>query len=147
MKTYASLLGLWLLILLVPAQAEAKGVPVIYNSGDHVFPTGPLPAPLDQEPGLAGYEAGYMCQVKGVMWTYFSVSDCKPVAFKGDTYVDDPEVVKSLTAKYTEADMQRGLWGRFGWMAGALVLVAGALVWLKEKISGEEADSEDEEKA
>jgi len=46
----------------------------------------------------------------------------------------------------TEADMQRGLWGRFGWMIFALVIVAGAALWLKEKISGSSA-AEEEEKA
>jgi hypothetical protein len=85
-----------------------------------------------------------MCQIKGIMWSYFSVSDCKPVAFKGDTYIDDAEVVKAITAKYSEADMQRGLWGRFGWMLMALAVVAGGLLWLKEKIMGSKEDEADE---
>lgn len=135
------------MMVLVPARAEAAGVPLIYNSGDHAFPTGPLPEPLDKDPQLAGFQAGYMCQVKGVMWSYFSVSDCKPVAFKGDSYIDDAEVVKAITAKYTEADMQRGLWGRFGWMVFALVIAAGAILWLKAKILGEKDDEEEGEKA
>jgi hypothetical protein len=147
MKASFIFLGLLLVVLLVPARAEAAGIPLVYNSGDHAFVTGPLPPPLDKDPDLAGYQAGYMCQVKGVMWSYFSVSDCKPVAFKGDTYIDDAEVVKLITGKYTEADMQRGLWGRFGWMIFALVIVAGAALWLKEKISGSSAAEEEEEKA
>jgi hypothetical protein len=147
MKALALFLGLLVMVLLVPSRAEAAGIPLIYNTGDHAFATGPLPAPLDKEPGLAGYEAGYLCQVKGIVWSYFSVSDCKPVAFKGDTYIDDAEVVKAITAKYTEADMQRGLWGRFGWMGFALVIVAGALLWLKEKITGEEDEAEQDDKA
>lgn len=146
MKAFALFLGL-LMMVLVPARAEAAGVPLIYNSGDHAFPTGPLPEPLDKDPQLAGFQAGYMCQVKGVMWSYFSVSDCKPVAFKGDSYIDDAEVVKAITAKYTEADMQRGLWGRFGWMVFALVIAAGAILWLKAKILGEKDDEEEGEKA
>ena len=82
MKALVVSLGLLLLVLCAPSRAEAKGIPVIYNTGDHAFATGPLPAPLDKDPELAGYEAGYMCQVKGILWSYFSVSDCKPVAFK-----------------------------------------------------------------
>lgn len=144
MKVLVSFLGLLMVFLLAPARAEAAGIPLIYNTGDQAFPTGPLPEPLDKDPQLAGYQAGYICQVKGVMWSYFSVSDCKPVAFKGDTFIDDAEVVKAITAKYTEADMQRGIWGRFGWMLAALVIVAGALIWLKEKITGQ-GDKEDSE--
>ena len=143
MKSIVVFLGLVACLLLVPDRAEAKGVPFIYNTGDQTFATGPLPPPLDTEPELAGYEAGYLCQVKGVMWSYFSVTDCKPVVFKGDTYMDDPEIVAVITAKYKESDMQRGIWGRFGWMLFALVIVAGALIWLKEKISGKDEDEDD----
>ena len=125
---------------LVPGRAEAAGIPLVYNSGDHLFATGPLPSPLDKDPDLAGFEAGYLCQVKGVAWSYFSVSDCRPVAFKGDAYVEGPEVVKALSAKYTESDIQRGAWGRFGWMGFGIVLAIGAVLWLKEKLS----DSSDE---
>lgn len=145
MKALVVFLGL-LMMVFVPARAEAAGIPLVYNTGDHAFATGPLPEPWDKEPQLAGYEAGYLCQVKGVLWSYFSVSDCKPVAFKGDTFIDDPEVVKAITAKYSEADMKRGLWGRFGWMLGALVILAGAAIWLKEKITGQSDDDDSEEK-
>jgi hypothetical protein len=144
MKALVVSLGLLLLVLFAPGRAEAKGIPLIYNTGDHAFATGPLPAPLDKDPELAGYEAGYLCQIKGIMWSYFSVSDCKPVAFKGDTYIDDAEVVKVISAKYSEADMQRGLWGHFGWMLMALVVVAGGLIWLKEKIMGSKEEEADE---
>ncbi len=143
MKSLVVFLGLLSVVLLVPARAEAAGIPLIYNNGDHVFTAGPLPAPLDKDPQLAGFEAGYMCQVKGIMWSYFSVSDCKPVAFKADTYVDDAAVVQAITAKYSESDMQRGVWGRFGWMLLGLVVVAGALIWLKEKISGTEDEADE----
>ena len=147
MKALVVSLGLLLMVLFAPSRAEAKGIPLIYNTGDHAFATGPLPAPLDKDPQLAGYEAGYMCQVKGVVWSYFSVTDCKPVAFKGDTYIDDEEVVKAITAKYSEADMQRGLWGRFGWVLLALGVVAGAVFWLKDKIMGSSDDAEEADKA
>lgn len=142
MKSFVAIFGLFLTVLLVPGRAEAKGIPFIYNTGEQTFATGPLPPPLDAEAQLAGFEAGYLCQVKGVMWSYFSVTDCKPVIFKDDTYMDDPEIVSVITAKYTEADMQRGIWGRFGWMLGALIILAGGLIWAKETFAGkgEEAD-------
>lgn len=140
MKSTVALLGLFACLFFVPARAEAKGIPLIYNTGEEAFPTGPLPAPLDQDPELAGFQAGYLCQIKGVMWSYFSVSDCKPVAFKDDTYTDEPSIVAAITAKYKESDMQRGLWNRFGWMIGALVIAAGAALWLKEKFTGGSSD-------
>ena len=130
-----------LAVLLLPARAEAKGIPLIYNTGEEAFAVGPLPAPFDKDPELAGFQAGYLCQIKGVLWSYFSVSDCKPVAFKDDTYDDDPELVKAISAKYTEADMQRGIWGRFGWMVLAVGVVAGAGIWLKEKVTGKSDDA------
>ncbi len=140
MKGMVAFLGLLLGLLLVPSRAEAKGIPLIYNTGDQTFATGPLPEPLAKDPQLAGFEAGYLCQVKGILWSYFSVTDCKPVAFKDDTYMDDPEIVQAVTAKYTEADMKRGIWGRFGWMLIALGVLAGAAIWLKEKITGKSDD-------
>ncbi len=148
MKALVLVLGLFLMVSLVPSRAQAKGIPVIYNTGDETFATGPLPAPLDKDPQLAGFEAGYLCQVKGIVWSYFSVTDCKPVAFKGDTYMDDPEIVAAITAKYKESDMQRGLWGRFGWVLLALGVVAGVLIWLKEKImGGDKAEEKDADEA
>jgi hypothetical protein len=144
MKSFVVLLGLVMCVLLVPGRAEAKGIPFVYNTGDQTFATGPLPPPLDKEPQLAGFEAGYLCQVKGVMWSYFSVTDCKPVVFKDDTYMDDPEIVAVITAKYKESDMQRGIWGRFGWMLGVLVIAAGALIWVKETFLGSKTQGADE---
>jgi len=145
MKVLAACFAMLIALVALPGQAEAK-VPLIYNSGDQTFATGPLPPPFDTVRELEGFQAGYLCQVQGVFWTYFSVSDCKPVAFKDDRYVDDAELVKALTAKYTEADMQRGFWGRFGWMLMALVVVAGAGIWIKELITGK-SDDDDEQKA
>ena len=78
----AHLLGMLvvLTVLVSPALAYAKGVPLIYNTGQEVFATGPLPPPYDQVEELKGYQAGYMCDIKGVMWSYFSVTNCKAVA-------------------------------------------------------------------
>jgi hypothetical protein len=136
MAKLALALALGLLISLLPGTASAKGIPIPYHTGQKAFATGPLPPPFDQEPKLAGFQAGYICDIHGVVWTYFSVSNCKPVAFKDDTYADDPEIVAAITAKYTESDMQRGIWGRFGWMLIALAILAGVALWVKDRITG-----------
>ena len=133
MKSLVVGLGILAAVLGLPKQAHAAGVPLIYNHGDHTFTTGPLPAPFDKDPELAGYEAGYLCQVKGVFWSYFSVSDCKPVAFKDNTYADGGELTQALTAKYKESDMQRGPWGKFGWMGMAGIIALGGVLILKEQ--------------
>ena len=44
----------------------------------------------------------------------------------------------------TEADMKRGFWARFGWMAMAAVLVLGALVWVYETVTGKSSDDDDD---
>ena len=118
----------------MPGQAFAKGIPLIYNTGEEAFETGPVPEPYDKFPELSGYQAGYLCSIKGVLWSYFSVTDCKPVAFKGDSYTDEPELVKAITAKYKESDMKRGIWGRFGWMLFAALIVLGGLAYLKDLV-------------
>jgi hypothetical protein len=145
MKSLLVILGILGAVLAMPARAEAKGL-LIYNRGDETFATGPLPAPYDADPELAGFQAGYLCKVHGVFWSYFSVSECKPVAFQGDKYVESPELAKALSAKYSEADMQRGIWGRFGWLILVLAAVAGVLFWLKEVITGKGDDDEDDAK-
>ncbi len=139
-----SLVGVVVAVVLVllahPSTAEAKGIPVIYNTGQEAFPTGPLPAPFDKDPELAGFEAGFICDIKGVVWSYFSVKNCRPVAFKGDTYSDEPELVAAIAAKYKESDMKRGIWGRFGWMGLAGIVVIGIILTIKSKLSGKSDD-------
>jgi hypothetical protein len=119
--------------------AEAK-VPVIYQTGQKAFECGAIPAPFDKEPSLAGFKAGYMCDIVGVFWSYFSVSNCKPVAFNGSSYMDEPELVAAIKAKYPESSMQRGIWGRFGWMLLALVVLGGIVLIIKEKLTGSDED-------
>lgn len=116
-------------------EASAK-VPVIYQTGQHAFECGPLPDPYDKEPELAGYQAGYLCNITGVFWSYFSVRDCQPVAFKDSTYSDEPELAAAVKAKYPESAMKRGIWGKYGWMLLALLIVAGIVIAIKDKISG-----------
>jgi len=145
MKLLLLVLGILGAVMVLPARAEAKGL-IIYNRGNETFATGPLPAPYDSDPQLAGFQAGYLCKVQGVFWSYFSVSECKPVAFQGDRYVESPELSQALSAKYSEADMQRGIWGRFGWLSLVLAAAAGLLIWLKEVVTGKSDDDDDDAK-
>lgn len=147
MKNLVVGLGFVLAVLFAPVRAEAKGIPVVYNTGQEVFEAGPLPAPFDTVQELEGYKAGYLCDITGVLWSYFSVRNCKPVAFKDTSYSDDAELVKAISAKYTEADMKRGFWAHFGWMMMVAVVVLGGLVWVYELVTGKSSDDEDEEKS
>jgi len=123
-----------------PREAAAARVPVIYQSGQHAFECGPLPAPYDKEPMAARIQAGYLCDVTGIFWSYFSVRNCKPVAFDGDTYSDDPELVAAIKAAYPESSMKRGLWDRYGWILLALFVAAGLFLWIKGAITGKDDD-------
>lgn len=119
-----------------PREAAAARIPVIYQSGQDSFLCGPLPSPYDQEPGLADFRAGYVCEITGVFWTYFSVRDCKPAAIHGDTYKDSPELAVAIQAKYPESTMQRGLWNHYGWMLMAALFVLGLILWIKDALAG-----------
>lgn len=124
-------------VIALTGEAAAK-VPVIYQTGQHAFECGPLPAPFDKEPELAGFNAAYICDITGVFWSYFSVRNCKPAAVKGDSYSDETELVAAIKAKYPESSMKRGLWGKYGWILLALAVLAGIGIWLKEKFTGED---------
>src|SRR3954468_22703775 len=111
-----------------PSVSHAARVPFVFNSGQKIFRTGPLPEPFDKEEELQGYDAGYACDIKGVMWSYYSVTNCKPVAFQGDSYVDEEHLTAAISAKYPESSMQRGLWGHYGWMLFLLAIVGGLAI-------------------
>jgi hypothetical protein len=110
-----------------PSRAQARRGLVVVNSGQDVFEAGPLPAPYATHPDLVGFQAGYQCDVYGVFWIYFSISNCRPVAFNEatDQYVDAPEVVAAVQAAYQESDMKLGFWK--GYMR-YLVLLLGLLI-------------------
>jgi hypothetical protein len=124
-------------VAFTPSQAEAKGL-LIYNTGEKTFECGPIPAPFDKEPALAGYKAGYICNVKGIFWSYFSVSGCRPAAVLGNSYNDDPELAAAIKAKYPESSMQRGIWGKYGWMLLAAIILGGIVMAIKSKFSGDD---------
>jgi hypothetical protein len=123
-------------IAVSPRDAAAARIPVIYQSGHDAFPCGPLPPPYDHEPGLAGFQAGYVCEITGVFWTYFSVRDCKPAAIHDDVYKESPELAAAIQARYPESTMQRGIWNHYGWMAMAALFLFGLIVWIKDAIAG-----------
>lgn len=106
------------------------GIPFIYNTGQDAFRSGPIPGDWAQEPALAGFAAGYLCDIKGVMWSYYSVSNCKAVAFKDNEYYDDTELVAAITAAYPPSSMERSFWNRYGWMGMVALVLLGAATWL-----------------
>jgi hypothetical protein len=126
--------------------AHARRGLAIINTGEDIFPTGPLPQPYDTVPELAGFQAGYRCSIFGVFWMYATWWDCKAVAVnaENDSYIDEPELVAAISAKYTENDVQVGFWkGTMRWILLGLVLAVGALIaWGAITGSGNETDAE-----
>ncbi|MEZ4360282.1 MAG: hypothetical protein R3B48_08885 [Kofleriaceae bacterium] len=122
-------------VVATTADASAK-VPVIYQTGQDTFECGPLPEPFDKDPDLAGYKAGYLCDITGVFWSYFSVRNCKPAAVNGNSYADPPTLVEAIKAKYPESSMRRGIWNKYGWVLLALLVLGGIGIWIKEMVTG-----------
>ncbi len=134
----ALLIAFVAVIALTPTPAEARGGILIYHTGEKDFECGPLPAPFDKEPSLAGYHAGYICDITGIFWSYFSVRNCKAAAINGSSYNDEPELAAAIKAKYPESSMKRGIWGKYGWMILALVVLGGIVMAIKSKFSGDD---------
>jgi ABC-type multidrug transport system permease subunit len=124
-------------IVATTGEAAAK-IPVIYQTGQDAFECGSLPEPFDKQTDLAGFKAGYLCDITGVFWSYFSVRNCKPAAIKGDSYSDETELSAAIKAKYPESSMKRGIWNKYGWILLALLVAGGIAVWIKEKVTGED---------
>jgi hypothetical protein len=129
------------LVALASRRAEA-GIPV-YQSGEKAFETGALPPPYDaltkENPTAV---AGYKCDIHGIFWSYFSVSNCQPVAFDGhdteitlDDEVEQAAMVAAIKAKYPESAMKRGIWGHYGWMFLAGVILLGIFFGIRDKLS------------
>jgi hypothetical protein len=133
--------------LALPASpAHAAKVPFIYNTGEDIFVAGDgsLPAPFDKEPELSGAEAGYKCEIWGVVWAYFSVKNCKPVAFKGDTFWEEPELSAAIAKAHPENTMKLGMWKGYGKFPLGLGLlgVLGLVAWSKLKGGKDEDEQE-----
>jgi len=124
----AILFGVAAALLLRPGAAWASGLPKLFENGPKIFRAGPLPEPFDKEEELQGYESGYACDVRGLLGSYYAVANCRPVAFQGDSYIDEPQLVSAIQARYPESAMRRGFWGRFGWLV-LLATAAGAVAF------------------
>ena len=112
------------LLLLVAYAAPAEAAKVIfYQTGEDIFEAGPMPPPYDKNPQLQNVKAGYKCKIFGIFWAYMHIWNCEPVAFRGDTYDRNPELVAAIKAKYKESDMKVGLWKKHGrWLFVLIVL-------------------------
>ena len=120
-------------VLLAPRTASAKLI--IYQSGEQIFETGPLPEPLAAHAKLTGVRAGYMCDVFGLFWAYLRIWNCRPVGFQGNTVYTDQALVAAIAAKYPPSTMNVGLWAKHGrWaMAGLVLLLIISAVARKKK--------------
>lgn len=127
------------------SRRDAHAIPVIYQSGEDVFVAGDgkFPEPFDKESELDGFQAGYKCDVFGFFWAYLTIKNCKPVAFKGDTYMDEPELASAIKAKHPESSMKVGFWNKHGRILLGLVLVLGVVLVLKDKF-GKKGDDDAE---
>ena len=125
-----------------PQEAHAKTV-IIYQNGYELFEAGPLPAPFNKEPKLAGAVAGYRCKVFGLFWAHFTINKCEAVAIRGNTYFRNTSLAAAIKAKYKEGDMKVGFWKKHGrWVLLLILLgVVGFFVFRKvrERQSGEGA--------
>ena len=138
-----TLAALSFVAVLTHAQPAQAGGVIIYHSGEDVFPTGPLPEPFANEPRLKGGESAYMCNIFGLFWAYFHDWNCRPVAVKGQTVFTDADIAKAVGAKYTEADMQIGLWTKHGRWIFAAVGVFIVIGWIRGRRDDDDEDDDD----
>ena len=127
-------------IALGPSEAEAKGIMII-NTGEDFFEAGPLDELTNHEdPEMRKMKAGFKCHVFGVLWAYFHTWDCEPVIGYSDatsvTYINTPEAKALVTAKYSEKDMQMGVWARHGRWAFAGVIILPVLFSIIRRVAG-----------
>ncbi|MBX3249659.1 MAG: hypothetical protein KF901_20955 [Myxococcales bacterium] len=148
------IIGVLAFVVAISTASSAHAAPkvAIFNTGEHLFHAGDLPAPYDQDPGLTGFSAGYRCEVFGLFWAYMAWWDCKAAAVDEarTTYIDAPEIVAAIDAAYDSGDIQTGLWeGKARWLFFLLILF-GAGAWVYDLVRGggdddEETDDDDDE--
>ena len=121
------------------AHARPK-IPLFYQTGEDIFVAGDgsLPAELSAEPELTGAQSGYKCEILGVLWAYLSVSDCKPVVFRGDSYWDDAALSEAVAKAHPQSEMQLGLWQGYGKYPMGLALLLGLGLIAYGKLKGDE---------
>ncbi len=128
----------------LPSEAHAAKIPIVYQTGEDIFVAGDgsLPKPFDEEPELAGAQSGYKCDIFGIMYAYFTISNCQPVAFKGDTFWSTPELAKAVEGAHPADTMQVGVWQKHGRWPLGLVLVGLIGFGLYAKVRGGDDDDE-----
>ncbi len=148
LATLVALTAFFMVVLPGNAEARRGGIAVI-NTGDDVFQVGPLPEPYAANPELAGYQAGYKCEVFGIMWAYLHMWDCTPVAYSEaeETFLEDPELGAAISAMYTESDMQFGLWEGYGRWAFLLLALGAGGYYLYSARKGGDDEEEPSERA
>jgi hypothetical protein len=104
---------------------------MIIALGSVTFASGPLPPPFDRDARLAGFSAGYVCDVVGVFGTYFDIDGCRPAAIRGAAFDDASKpVVAAIEARYPGPAIS--CWAAQGWKlvaTGAVVLALGSIAW------------------
>jgi hypothetical protein len=135
------MLAALVVVLCAAHVADAGRIPVLYQSGRESFESGPLPAPYDHEPELAGWSAGYVCDVVGIFYTYFAINDCRPAAIQGNNYHTDDKLAAAIRKAYPEESIP--FWSKHGWklLFGVIVLATVAAVLLRQR------DDDDEDEA
>lgn len=106
-------------------EAHAAKIPIVYQTGEDIFVAGDgsIPKPFDAEPDVKSLKAGYKCDIFGVFGAYVTIKNCKPVAFAGDTYVDEPELTAAIAQAHPENTMQVGFWQKHGRIPLGIVLL------------------------
>jgi hypothetical protein len=124
----------------LPQDAHAGRKIIFYQSGEDLFVSGPLPAPHDKSPKLAGAKAGYKCQIFGIFWAYLHIWNCQAVAMRGDTYFSDAKLAAAIDSKY-QGEMEVGLWTKHGrWALAGVVLVMVVGPFLRRRRRREEEE-------
>lgn len=118
----------------LPMAAQAKGIPLLFNTGDELFEAAELPAVLKADPELASgnWKLGFKCQHFGVFYADAWTWDCQKavVNVEGNTYMDLPAELDGQ-ANFTMSDAKRGFWNHFG---VATILAGLALITLVPRL-------------
>ena len=119
-----------IVVVSIPQQAEAKGMIFFYQTGEDLFPSGPIPAPFDKVPSLQNMKAGYKCRIFGLFWAYVARWDCMPVAFISAAsrkfMRPNAALAKAIEQKY-KGKYGGGFWKLHGRWILALILI-GSIV-------------------
>lgn len=130
------------IILAISSPAHGASIPVVYQSGQQAFPSGPLPEPYASQPAYAGFSGGYVCDVTGVFYSYVSIDDCKPAAVQGDRYDDSATLGAAIAAKYGAPAIP--FWAAHGWKLLAGLIVLGVAVVAVRRRRPRRADVDDD---